>query len=380
MAIREMNESEPDAPQAYLNAYWLNDSYDLASAQHKNARVTTAASITPTTLASAHERLQLEWVIEKPGYLYINVSHDAVENIDVYFDDLHIEHVYSPIVAGSDFYPFGLEMADRHLTREKYRYGYQGKFAEHDEETNWNHFELREYEPLIGRWNSRDPKKQYYSGYVGMGNNPINGVDPDGGKFLDWFVNQKSGEVLEAPGKDQSYAKELGGDWAWLAKDGAFSVPKSLNYNFGLFGGEYRTWSFEESVELMKVNNWSLSPISILKEEYVNMPVNQVTPSGPVSVTNTVSNEIWLKSTYIPEGTSASTRVRPIYSEDKIGGYYQVLKISNTYHKESSFWQFERGAQKTYNKFTQSGSNQNQSFINWNGYPSNGRLRNFSNK
>jgi hypothetical protein len=139
------------APQAYLNAYWLNESGDLASAQHKNAPVTTAAAITPTTVTDAHERLFFEWVIDKPGDLYINVSHDAVENIDVYFDDLHIEHLYSPIVAGSDFYPFGLEMADRNITREKYRYGYQGKYAERDGETGWSHFELREYDAMIGR-------------------------------------------------------------------------------------------------------------------------------------------------------------------------------------------------------------------------------------
>jgi RHS repeat-associated protein len=169
------------APQAYLNAYWLNESGDLASAQHKNAPVTKAAAIKPTTVTDAHERLFFEWVIDKPGDLYINVSHEAVENIDVYFDDLHIEHVYSPIVAGSDFYPFGLEMADRHLTREKYRYGYQGKYAEKDSITGWNHFQLREYDNVIGRWTSKDPKGQFFSPYVGMGNNPITNTDPDGG-------------------------------------------------------------------------------------------------------------------------------------------------------------------------------------------------------
>jgi RHS repeat-associated protein len=46
----------------------------------------------------------------------------------------------------------------------------------------WDHFELREYDPSIGRWTSRDPKNQYYSPYIGMGNDPINGTDPDGGE------------------------------------------------------------------------------------------------------------------------------------------------------------------------------------------------------
>ena len=39
------------------------------------------------------------------------------------------------------------------------------------------------YDSNVGRFLSRDPKKQYYSPYTGMGNDPINGIDPDGGKY-----------------------------------------------------------------------------------------------------------------------------------------------------------------------------------------------------
>ncbi|MCA6372851.1 MAG: hypothetical protein IM631_15875, partial [Cytophagales bacterium] len=45
----------------------------------------------------------------------------------------------------------------------KYRYGYQGKYAEKDDETGWNHFELREYDPIIGRWTTKDPEGQFDS-------------------------------------------------------------------------------------------------------------------------------------------------------------------------------------------------------------------------
>ncbi|MTI25798.1 leucine-rich repeat domain-containing protein, partial [Fulvivirga kasyanovii] len=62
-----------------------------------------------------------------------------------------------------------------------YRYGFQGQFAEEDSETGWNSFELRMYDPVIGRWLTTDPYGQYWSPYVGMGNNPTNLVDPDGG-------------------------------------------------------------------------------------------------------------------------------------------------------------------------------------------------------
>lgn len=66
----------------------------------------------------------------------------------------------------------------------KYRYGYQGKYAEKDDETGWNHFELREYDPVIGRWYQVDPKGEFHSPYVAMGNNPINNLDPDGGSTV----------------------------------------------------------------------------------------------------------------------------------------------------------------------------------------------------
>jgi RHS repeat-associated protein len=84
-----------------------------------------------------------------------------------------------------------------------YRYGYQGDFAEEDKETGFNHFELREYDPVIGRWMNVDPYRQYYSGYVGMGNNPVMGVDPDGGFNKEWkanfynFMHGGNGQVVQ---------------------------------------------------------------------------------------------------------------------------------------------------------------------------------------
>lgn len=47
------------------------------------------------------------------------------------------------------------------------------------------HFELRDYDAVIGRWMNPDPMRQYASPYVAMGNNPVNLVDPDGGEAGD---------------------------------------------------------------------------------------------------------------------------------------------------------------------------------------------------
>ena len=80
---------------------------------------------------------------------------------------------------GIDYYPFG--SVATHWEKEPYRFGYQGQFAEQDEETGYDHFELRNFDSKIGRWMNVDPLRQHASPYLGMGNNPLMRVDPDGG-------------------------------------------------------------------------------------------------------------------------------------------------------------------------------------------------------
>lgn len=40
----------------------------------------------------------------------------------------------------------------------------------------------------MGKFISVDPERQFASPYLGMGNNPVNGVDPDGGKVFDYWI------------------------------------------------------------------------------------------------------------------------------------------------------------------------------------------------
>ena len=61
---------------------------------------------------------------------------------------------------------------------ELYRYAFQGQ--DKDPETGKEAFQLRLWDGRIGRWLTTDPAGQYSSPYLGMGNNPINGVDADG--------------------------------------------------------------------------------------------------------------------------------------------------------------------------------------------------------
>ena len=84
------------------------------------------------------------------------------------------------LVHATDYYPFGMPMPNRQIIGgEPYRYAFQGQ--EKDPETGKEAFQLRLWDGRIGRWLTTDPKGEFDSPYIGMGNNPVNLTDPDGG-------------------------------------------------------------------------------------------------------------------------------------------------------------------------------------------------------
>lgn len=56
-------------------------------------------------------------------------------------------------------------------------------------------FQLRLWDGRLGRWLSPDPYGQYASPYLGMGNNPLSLIDPDGGKTDDFYKNNTTGAI-----------------------------------------------------------------------------------------------------------------------------------------------------------------------------------------
>lgn len=111
-----------------------------------------------------------------------------------------------------------------------YRYGYQGEYAEKDQETGKEAFELRLWDGRIGRWLTIDPYGQYDSPYLGMGNDPINGIDSDGGyrtqlgAYLGWIGSFFRGKVDHTRG---------GGDKEW-------AISKAVrNENYGNNGDDF---------------------------------------------------------------------------------------------------------------------------------------------
>jgi RHS repeat-associated protein len=122
------------------------------------------------------------------------------------------------ILSYMDYYPYGMVLRKAGTIQ---RYGYQGNFAEADQETGFNSFELRMYDPAIGKWLSVDPKREDFSPYIGMDNNPVNKTDPDGGGTHDVIdLNTSTGEIKRTPDGSNINKYYVDGKFAGWAEDG----------------------------------------------------------------------------------------------------------------------------------------------------------------
>ncbi|UYZ62537.1 RHS repeat-associated core domain-containing protein [Hymenobacter weizhouensis] len=136
----------------------------------------------PATAATSWQPVRLGVRVPEAGTLEVAVVSEHRDYF-VYFDDIQVEHTGGMIVQEQHQYAYGSPLTGLNYVvgSKRYRHGYQGQYAERDEQTGYESFELRLYHSRLGRWMSYDPYGQFASPYVGMGNNPVSSTDPDGG-------------------------------------------------------------------------------------------------------------------------------------------------------------------------------------------------------
>ncbi|MHC0443880.1 RHS repeat domain-containing protein [Flavobacterium sp. 3-218] len=131
----------------------------------------------------------------------------------------------------ADYYPFGEQLPSRNAL-SNYRYAFQGQ--ELDQETGMEAFQLRLWDGRIGRWLSPDPMGQYTSPYLGMGNNPVSRIDPDGGFDIEPTT---PGIRHSAQPEGDYYWNDVTSAYEFEAKNVGFSqnpiscMPMSVNHN-----------------------------------------------------------------------------------------------------------------------------------------------------
>jgi RHS repeat-associated protein len=177
--------SGSQAPAAYISVLFFDEQFNFISPD-PNATGVGTNMLQVSSPDDQTASLTMQQKAPKNGWVYIYVSNES--NQDVYFDNLSISQVHSPISEENHFYAFGEKIGGLctiAFNKLANKYHFQGDFSEEEENTLWNEFDLRMYDGQIGRWTGADPYDEYASPYVGMGNDPMNHIDPDGGDAMD---------------------------------------------------------------------------------------------------------------------------------------------------------------------------------------------------
>lgn len=167
------NLTDPNKAKAYINYLVFDENFHIITNQSGAIQVNTA---------NAWHNLSTlnDITINQGGYLSVYISNEDLDNV-VEFDKLHITYTKGKLLEENHYYPYGmcLRLSQDQTTLENKKL-YQTKEFITDENMNIYDFDARQYDPLLGRFTSIDPLGEFASGYVGMGNNPVMGVDPTG--------------------------------------------------------------------------------------------------------------------------------------------------------------------------------------------------------
>ncbi|GEM_PF-2100450 len=171
-----MEGSGGDEPDAYLQYLFFDKNFNFLNNQGEGFDF---HKVNNTATGLLHQELTLSKTFTEDGYIFVFVSNSSSQ-IPVYFDDLTIDYTMNPIDQTSDYYPFGGLMGSgfERIISKANDFRYQGK--EYDKDLQWYDFHARQYDPYLGRFLAADPLMQFSSPYNGMGNNPINLIDPTG--------------------------------------------------------------------------------------------------------------------------------------------------------------------------------------------------------
>lgn len=248
----------------------------------------------------------------------------------------------------TDYYPYGMAMPNRQYTLgSRYRFGYQGQFAEKDEETGLDHFEARDYDSRLGRWLINDPAGQFWSPYLAMGNNPVSGVDPDG-RFVPWFENGQTGELFWNPNLNKGDEYLLGDNWRYLGEDNYFGFDPSWDLLQGL-GGKYTSllnnycygihFSPDAALNFAKDFGFVFAPLEYYQLERV---LHNGYPITSASFTQKSGIQVWEDATYVGKYSQKSVSIEQKRWGDDIGFGYSgnIKKVSVRYRPGNLFSKF----------------------------------------
>lgn len=182
-----------------------------------------------TLVSLLHDEGKIRFdTLGKAHYQYFITDH--LGNTRVIFEKLN-DSLY--IAQRADYYAFGglMEGLSSTLNQDSWRFLMQGK--EYVDAFGYNSYDFltRQYDQYLGRMWQVDGANQFASGYVGMGNMPTIGIDPDG-QFWHIVAGAVIGGGVNLWRNWDAVSKTKGGFWAKFAKGAAFVGLGALEGGF----------------------------------------------------------------------------------------------------------------------------------------------------
>jgi RHS repeat-associated protein len=132
-----------------------------------------------------YESLRLQVVVPQDGYVTAYVGNES--NVDVFFDDVTVEHRQGLQVQENQYDPWGLSLTGLDYTSPATRHPnnqqFNGKEQERELGLNWQDFNWRHYDPATARFFSVDrlaEKFVYLTPYQFASNDPVGKIELDG--------------------------------------------------------------------------------------------------------------------------------------------------------------------------------------------------------
>ena len=148
-------------PKALLNWMVLDEQFALTNTASYRGAVQVPLITAGATKAQLTGPVNM--VVQKSGYLYVYVSNES--NMNVYFDDVVVNHKSGPVLEINNYRAFGTEIAT--LSAKAYgktenKYKYNGKELQSKEFSDGSGIDeydygARHYDSLFGRWMVQDP-------------------------------------------------------------------------------------------------------------------------------------------------------------------------------------------------------------------------------
>jgi RHS repeat-associated protein len=273
--IKNENTINGNKPQAFLNYVLLDDNMNV---------VGDNSGIVQTTEPNTWNELSVaENTAQANGYLYVFLSNE--DNMDVHFDNIIINHYKGELLQENHYYPYGLTITTKYQMIQTNKILWGSKLLEkeefaNNEGLNWYNYDVRPYDPQIGRWHNPDillETSPYISPYSYCDNNPVNYTDPSGMKKTK--MHEGGGPSIDFGywGTDGKYHDKFGGSGGSGGGGGSYGSNFGQGSNSWGGFGTYQAWRDNLDLGMAMFSAGSWQNVFIPTYSYMNNSQYRIT-------------------------------------------------------------------------------------------------------